>query len=97
MKSFTRESFEPCLKQRFTINLPETEVPAELVEVKSLGQPFQEGAREPFSLLFEADTAHGLLNQGTYALANDALGENNIFLVPVGEESGRYQYQAIFN
>lgn len=97
MKSLTRENFESCLKQRFTINLLETDIPVELVEVKSLGQPFKEGAREPFSLLFEADAAQGLLAQGTYALTSDALGENNIFLVPVGEEGGRYQYQAVFN
>lgn len=97
MTSFTRENFEPCLKQTFTINLPETEIPAALVEVKSLGQPFKEGAREPFSLLFEADSALGLLAQGTYALTHDALGENNMFLVPVGKDGDRYQYQAVFN
>jgi hypothetical protein len=97
MKSLTRESFVPCLRQRFSINLPEVKLTAELVEVKPLGQPFQEGAREPFSLLFEAGAAHGLLNQGTYSLVNEVLGEREIFLVPVGERDNCYQYEAIFN
>lgn len=97
MESLTRENFEPCLKQNFTILLPEAEITAELVEVKSLGPPFREGAREPFSLLFEADAAQGLLHQGTYALANELLGRRGFFLVPVGERDKRYQYEVIFN
>ena len=53
---------------------------------------------ECFSLVFNgpADT---FLPQGTYAMRHDALGEFDLFLVPVGENQAKtqYHYQAIFN
>jgi hypothetical protein len=97
MEILLREDFEPCLNQSFTINLRDSGIQARLVEVKALGHPFRDGAREPFSLLFEADTHYGLLNQGSYPMANSVLGEKTLFLVPVGVKQNRYQYEAVFN
>jgi hypothetical protein len=51
--------------------------------------------REPFSLLFEGPNA-SVLQQGTYLLAHAELGEQPLFLVPVGRNAERTTYQAIF-
>lgn len=97
MEILLREDFEPCLNQLFTIRSHDVGIKAQLVEVKALGNPFRDGAREPFSLLFEADAGYGLLNQGLYPMTNSTLGENTIFLVPVGLKASLYQYEAVFN
>ena len=97
MEMLHREDFESCINQNFTIHLQNHGIESQLIEVKALGQPYRDGAREPFSLLFEADARYGLLNQGMYPIENPALGEKTIFLVPVGEKGNRYQYEAIFN
>lgn len=51
---------------------------------------------ECFSLIFEGadDTP---LSQGLCRLEHDALGVADIFIVPVGAERGRRQYEAVFN
>jgi hypothetical protein len=97
MELLYREDFESCLNQAFTIHIQSGIIESQLIEVKALGQPFRDGAREPFSLLFEADARYGLLNQGLYSIENSTLGEKNIFLVPIGEKENRYRYEAIFN
>ena len=97
MDMLIREDFEPYLNQSFNIRLPGGGIHAKLVEVKTLGNPFRDGAREPFSLLFEADTDCGLLNQGLYPLWNSVFEERTLFLVPVGHKENCYQYEAVFN
>jgi hypothetical protein len=97
MEILLREDFEPCLNQSFTIHLHGSGIQAQLVEVKALGRPFRDGAREPFSLLFEANTNYGLLDQGLYPMENSVLGEKTLFLVPVGVRQNSYQYEAVFN
>ena len=54
---------------------------------------------ESFSLLFRADTEF-TLEQGTYLLKHDTLGELEIFLVPVGfsaENSLLMEFESVFN
>ena len=51
---------------------------------------------EPFSLIFEGPV-EGALDQGTYFLRHEAIGEHSMFLVPIGEESNSRCYQSIFN
>jgi hypothetical protein len=38
-----------------------------------------------------------MLPQGTYAFAHDDLGEFDLFIVPIGQAPGVFQYQAVFN
>jgi len=97
MEMLTKEHFEPQLNQHFTIAWPEGQLEATLVEVSGRGLARSEYLREPFSLIFEAPREPGLLNQGCYTVGNDAVGGNTIFLVPVGENGDKYQYQAVFN
>lgn len=97
MEMLLREDFESRLNQIFTINLQGGGIESLLVEVKALGCPAGNTGREPFSLLFEANSAFGLLDQGIYSMSNSTLGEKPIFLVPVGKKNDRYQYEAVFN
>lgn len=55
-------------------------------------------ARTPFELIFEGDTERRL-PQGCYALEHPELGQQLIFIVPIGpnRQTRRMQYQAIFN
>lgn len=54
--------------------------------------------RAPFRLLFDGAPGH-LCAQGTYALRNDLLGEQKIFIVPVGrdEAANTCRFEAVFN
>lgn len=97
MDMLIREDFEPYLNHSFTLGLPGGGISVQLVEVKALGSPFWDGAREPFSLLFEADSGYGLLSRGSYSMSNAVFEEKTIFLVPVGHKQNRYQYEAVFN
>jgi hypothetical protein len=51
---------------------------------------------ERFSVFFFGPS-ESFLPQQTYAVAHDTLGEFAIFIVPVGQESGNYLYEAVFN
>lgn len=99
MEILLREDFEPHLNQPFTIRRPSGGVKAQLVEVTPLGKPSRPsaGVREPFSLLFQADSNYGMLDQGLYSVSNPSLGVKTLFLVPVGRKENHYQYEAIFN
>ena len=51
---------------------------------------------EAFSLFFEGPTAP-MFPQGIRKLKHEALGELELFLVPVGRNANGYQYEAVFN
>ena len=51
---------------------------------------------EQFSILF-AGAASPWLRQGTYPLAHPAMGQLELFLVPLGPRDGRMVYQSIFS
>jgi len=108
-------TFKPLLHQKFKVKLPEvrpelkdvpgfcesTELDIELVEITEKNRD----THDSFSLIFRGpeDT---LLPQKSYAVQNDALGTEYIFLVAIGEsfegegDSARktgYLYQAVFS
>lgn len=95
LRQLTRGSFEPLLRQRFACRAGDHALELELVEVKKLGEAPRPNMREPFSLIFEGPGAPSLV-QGTYPLTHAALGEQPLFLVPVGRDAQRTTYQAIF-
>jgi len=69
-----------------------------LVEARklSLRQAAAAPRSEPFSLVF-LGPARPVLAQRIYSLENEALGRLEIFLVPIGADSGGVKYEAIFN
>ena len=69
-----------------------------LTEAKSLGDPPEEGMREPFSLVF-LGPLEPLCSQGTYVLEHDAAGKHELFLVPIGpnRDGQGMRYEAVFS
>lgn len=51
---------------------------------------------EAFSLMFQGPSDLSL-GQGIHKLKHSALGELEIFLVPVGQDKDGFQYEAVFN
>lgn len=90
-------NFEPLLNQMFLAKPEGGEIPLHLVEVASKGEPYKDGARQPFSLVFTSEISNGLMHQGIYPVENDTLGLQDIFLIPFSDEGGKFHYQAIYN
>ncbi len=69
----------------------------ELIEVADLGaaSASDSARRQPFSLIFRAP-GPGFLPQRIYSLEHAALGQLDLFLVPIGPDQNGMRYQAIF-
>ena len=52
--------------------------------------------REPFSLIFRS-SSQVVLPQRMYPLAHAAMGQFDIFMVPIGRDARGVVYQAIYN
>ncbi len=78
------KTFAPLVNNTFKVKLAEPipELALELVEVKESCNAQCEG----FSLIFNGP-AERLLEQQLYAVSHDILGDNQIFLVPIGEKT----------
>ena len=92
------EDFQTCLGQTFTVMLEDTDsLELELIQVKPIGVFDSEAdARQSFSLLFRGP-AEPMLPQQIYGLENITLGEQQIFLVPVGPDETGMLYDSTFN
>ena len=91
---FTKEEFAEHLNTQFHIPLqPSGAVELELMEVVStLSTPRQ----EQFSIFFRGP-ANIYLPQSTYHMKHDAMGELDLFIVPVGRDPEGFRYEAVFN
>lgn len=90
----TRAQFAEQLNQTFVIQLgDESILHLTLAEVSE----FRESARQArFSLIFTGP-GETFLPQQVYSLHHEALGNFDLFLVPVGNEQDNFLYQAVFN
>lgn len=89
--------FEPHLNQMFCIRLDDaTSIDLQLVSVTELGTESRDGFRNPFSLHFLGPVSQQYLQQHTYQMVNEKMEPLDIFIVPLGVESGRMRYEAIF-
>ncbi|MCU7916917.1 MAG: hypothetical protein KZQ88_15650 [Candidatus Thiodiazotropha sp. (ex Dulcina madagascariensis)] len=89
--------FQPLVNQSFKIVFSDQELPLMLIDVESVGKPYKEGARQPFSLMFVADATDGVLRQGVYPVEHATLGKKDIFLIPRGVEKNQCLYEAVYN
>ena len=91
---FTKEGFAEHLNTKFRVPLESSgAVELELVEVVStLSTPRQ----EQFSVFFSGP-ADVYLPQMTYRMEHDALGQLDLFIVPVGRTPAGFKYEAVFN
>ena len=92
----TRIAFAECQGTPFRLDAgPNGPAELELVEVTA-HRPNAGPDDRPFSLLFRGPAAP-VLDQRTYLLAHERLGELAIFLVPVGRDAEGVRYEAVFN
>ena len=99
LETLTVETFRPRIGQMFHIRpRPDTNVPAELIEARPLGEPGRATAstrRMPFTLSFRTNP-DPVLPQRIYEVVHDEMGTYDIFLVPVGPDGKGMVYEAIF-
>lgn len=96
LESFTVESFVPYLNDPFWIRLADGRVETRLAAATPLGPgDAADGGRRPFSLLFHGP-GRFTLPQQTYRVEHEALGEFDLFLVPIGPEGAAMRYEAVF-
>jgi hypothetical protein len=91
------ELFARHLNTKFYVPLDDRRVELELVRVEGdkSGMDKIEGI-ERFALYF-LGPGDFYLPQRTYRMEHEALGELDIFIVPVGIKDKRYQYEAVFS
>ncbi|PIL20231.1 hypothetical protein P775_10525 [Puniceibacterium antarcticum] len=87
------DDFDLMKGAQFTIISCEPTVRLELVEVKKLG--FAERTGGAFSVIWQGPLTP-VLPQATYRLAQEQIGKQDIFLVPIAKKDESIQYEAIF-
>lgn len=96
MQILTLQDFAGAADQEFELSLGESATTLTLVEVKPLPAQIGVRSREPFSLLFRSGSPV-ILPQKSYRMRNPAVGDHDIFLVPVARDVQGMIYQAVFN
>jgi hypothetical protein len=87
--------FHALLNQAFQIETDAgTWVAAALVEARELGDALSEG-RMPFSIVFRMGQ-DVRLPQKIYTIQHEALGEQQIFMVPLQPDANGNYYEAVF-
>jgi hypothetical protein len=89
--------FAPAVGEVFTVALEGLDpLPLTLASATEKGAPGSAELRQPFTLVFLGPASDHYLRQGTYRLQHERLGALDLFVVPVGPQAGRMQYEAIF-
>jgi hypothetical protein len=89
--------FVPLVGQVFRVSLADAEpIPLALVSATEMGAPRSPEERRPFSLIFLGPESTHYLRQGVYRLEHAQLDGLDLFIVPIGPQAGRMQYEAIF-
>jgi hypothetical protein len=89
--------FVPLVGQAFRVVLEGLEpIALTLISAKDIGTPRSSEQRQPFSLIFLGSPSQQYLPQGTYRLEHEQLEGLDLFIVPIGPQAGRMQYEAIF-
>ena len=97
LDSLRCSDFEALVGQAFQVQLESlAPIPLTLVSATETGAPRAPELRPSFSLIFLGPVSQQYLRQGTYPLAHERLPGLELFLVPLGPQAGRMQYQAIF-
>lgn len=95
----THEHFTPLVGQDVAVSVGNDVLTMRLVEATAGTQPGGRGPegqeRVQFSLVFRGP-ADPMLTQGTYAVTHEALGEQDLFLVPLGRDADGVRYEAAF-
>lgn len=88
------DQFRDCLNSDFqVVDDPPVDLALRLAEVHDRSKSPQQ---EVFALLFHGPAQY-FMPQGMYQLKHSGLGEIELFLVPVDQDSQGFQYEAVFN
>jgi hypothetical protein len=92
------ESFSEHLNTKFSVRVDSAEpVELELVDVViRQSEPNEQAGMERFSTFFYGPT-NFFLPQQTYYLIHQEMGELQLFLVPITQDSRGFKYEAVFN
>jgi hypothetical protein len=94
----SEEEFRQNLNTQFRI-LVDAPKPIDLTLVGVESRPseaHEEAGMERFSVFFMSSLEF-LLPQATYRLAHPQMGEFDLFLVPITQETGGFRYEAVYN
>ena len=94
----TEEEFRQNLNTKFRVTL-DSPKPIELTLVEVESRPSgadEETGMERFSVFFTSPL-DVLLDQASYPLSHPRMGEFDLFLVPIAQESNGYRYEAVYN
>ena len=99
MTALTHLNFEPHLKEMFSIHYNHHEALSVILsEITFWGDNQNSpdgGIQQPFALIFQSSiTAY--LPQGTYRITHPVIGEQDIFIVPLGPNTTGMRYEATF-
>jgi hypothetical protein len=96
LETFTVETFQALLHDGFRLRPGDgSALTLRLTEATSAGGGSATATRAPFSILFQGP-AQPVLVQRIYLLDHPALGEFELFLVPLAADGGGTTYQAVF-
>lgn len=97
----TPESFAPHVGTVFSLRLPggAGTLDLTLISARAVGSSRRSGAvrERAFSVVFLGPPGAPILQQQTFSLEHEGMGSLELFLVPVGVDGGRTQYEAVFN
>lgn len=91
LATLTPEHFEPLVGTSFAVNGIADVL--RLLTVQRLKSPSSRA--QPFSLMFTSTTHR--LEQTTFHLTHPALGEFELFIVPLQPDAAGPRYEAVFN
>jgi hypothetical protein len=94
VKLLVVEDFEGRVGETFVVKRGAEEFPLRLHRVERRGQA-RPGGRQPFSLRFHGPQTP-LLPQATYALEHPDFDRLDVFIVPIGQDAQRVEYEAVF-
>jgi hypothetical protein len=91
METLGYEGFKSQVNSSFQI----ADIPIELKLVEVTERKLT-SRQEMFALIFSGPREH-FLEQKSYNLSHEKLGEGEMFLVPVAQEADGFKYEAVFN
>lgn len=95
--NLTEQEFMKHVGTTFQLDFNQQVVPLNLTEVKGyLPKENENAGMERFSVFFTGP-AQTKLPQAIYRLQHEAMGEFDLFLVPIGGDDKGFRYEAVFN
>ena len=94
-ENISHENFSGHLNALFRVEVAETSLELELVEVE-VGNAIDPSLREPFTLIFQGPK-DSILAEGIHTVSNDSAGSFDLYTIPIVSLGDQQLYQVIFN